>query len=151
VKTEILDEVQIEKLGMGLLLGVARGSAEPPRVMVFRYDPPGAPQTPVLGLVGKGITFDTGGISIKPAAGMGEMKWDMAGAGVVIGLMRLLATRGAKVLGTAERIEKVGVKELRQMGRVERPVPGIGDPQNMRRRLAHLSWRPSIQGISQRQ
>src|SRR5207244_5165943 len=67
VKVEILDEQQIEKLGMGLLLGVARGSSEPPRVIVFRHEPPGAPDAPVLGLVGKGITFDTGGISLKPA------------------------------------------------------------------------------------
>src|SRR5206468_10051169 len=69
VTVEILDEDRIAQLGMGLLLGVARGSSEPPRVVVFRYDPPGAPATPVLGLVGKGVTFDTGGFSIKPAEG----------------------------------------------------------------------------------
>ena len=91
VKTEILDETQIEKLGMGLLLGVGRGSAEPPRVMVFRYDPPGAPATPVLGLVGKGITFDTGGISIKPAEKMEQMKDDMAGGAAVACAMRAIA------------------------------------------------------------
>ena len=68
---EILDEHQIEALGMGMLMGVARGSSEPPRLMVFRHNPPGvSPSSPVLGLVGKGITFDTGGISIKPAEGM---------------------------------------------------------------------------------
>src|SRR6185369_8317242 len=76
---DVLDEREIERLGMGLLLGVARGSAEPPRVIVLRHDPPGAPKAPVLGLVGKGITFDTGGISIKPADGMERMKDDMAG------------------------------------------------------------------------
>src|SRR5262249_30346127 len=79
VRVEVLDEHRIAELGMGMLLGVARGSGEPPRLMVFRHDPPGAPDGPVLGLVGKGITFDTGGISIKPADGMERMKDDMAG------------------------------------------------------------------------
>jgi leucyl aminopeptidase len=91
VTSEILDEQQIEALGMGLLLGVARGSAEPPRVLVLRYDPPGAPASPVLGLVGKGITFDTGGISIKPADGMERMKDDMAGGATVVAAVRTIA------------------------------------------------------------
>jgi leucyl aminopeptidase len=82
---EVLDEKKIEQLGMGLLLGVARGSAEPPRVIVLKYEPKGAPKTPVLGLVGKGITFDTGGISIKPAENMDRMKDDMAGGAAVLG------------------------------------------------------------------
>ena len=94
---EILDETQIEKLGMGLLLGVARGSAEPPRVIVLRHDPPGAPGAPVLGLVGKGITFDTGGISIKPAEGMERMKDDMAGGAAVICAMRAIALLKAPI------------------------------------------------------
>jgi leucyl aminopeptidase len=88
---EVLDEEAIAALGMGLLLGVARGSAAPPRLIVLRHDPPGAPATPVLGLVGKGITFDTGGISIKPADGMERMKVDMSGGAAVIGAMRALA------------------------------------------------------------
>jgi leucyl aminopeptidase len=91
VGVEILDEKRIAELGMGLLLGVARGSSEPPRVMVFRHDPPGAPAAPVLGLVGKGITFDTGGISIKPADGMERMKDDMAGGAAVVCAMRAIA------------------------------------------------------------
>jgi leucyl aminopeptidase len=91
VTSEILDEKQIEALGMGLLLGVARGSAEPPRVLVLRYGPPGAPASPVLGLVGKGITFDTGGISIKPADGMERMKDDMAGGATVVAALRAVA------------------------------------------------------------
>jgi leucyl aminopeptidase len=70
-----------------------------------------------LGFIGKGVTFDTGGISIKPAAGMGEMKWDMAGAGVVIGLMRLLATRGAKV----NAVGIVGLTENMPSGNAQRP------------------------------
>jgi leucyl aminopeptidase len=91
VRSEILDEREIEALGMGLLLGVARGSAEPPRLLVLRYEPPGAPLTPVLGLVGKGITFDTGGISLKPADGMERMKDDMAGGAAVTAALRAIA------------------------------------------------------------
>ena len=116
MKTEILDEQQIEKLGMGLLLGVARGSAEPPRLMVFRYDPPGAPQSPVLGLVGKGITFDTGGISIKPADKMEQMKDDMAGGAAVACAMRAIALLKApiRVLGIVPTAENMpGGKAIR--------------------------------------
>jgi len=94
---EVLDEKQIEALGMGLLLGVARGSSEPPRLIVFRHDPPVAPKSPVLGLVGKGITFDTGGISIKPAEGMERMKDDMAGGAAVACAMRAIAKLGAPI------------------------------------------------------
>jgi len=97
VACEVLDERQIEALGMGLLLGVARGSSEPPRLMVFRHDPPGAPDRPVLGLVGKGITFDTGGISIKPADGMERMKDDMAGGAAVACAMRAIGLLGAPI------------------------------------------------------
>jgi leucyl aminopeptidase len=94
---EVLDEKAIERLGMGLLLGVARGSHEPPRLMVMRHDPPGAPADRVLGLVGKGITFDTGGISIKPADGMERMKDDMAGGAAVVCAMRAIAALNAPV------------------------------------------------------
>ena len=94
---EVLDEKRIEELGMGMLLGVARGSNEPPRLMVLRHNPPGAPATPVLGLVGKGITFDTGGISIKPADGMERMKDDMAGGSAVVCAMRAIAMLNAPV------------------------------------------------------
>jgi len=98
VSVEILDEHRIAELGMGLLLGVARGSSEPPRLMVFRHDPPGAPKDgPVLGLVGKGITFDTGGISIKPADGMERMKDDMAGGAAVACAMRAISMLKAPV------------------------------------------------------
>ena len=109
VQTEILDETQIEKLGMGLLLGVARGSAEPPRLMVFRYDPPGAPATPVLGLVGKGVTFDTGGISLKPAEKMEQMKDDMAGGAAVACAMRAIALLKApmRVIGVVPTTENM--------------------------------------------
>jgi len=89
---EVLDDRKIAELKMGALLGVAQGSVEPPRVIVVRYEPqtprPGAP---VLGLVGKGVTFDTGGISIKPADNMEKMKYDMGGAATMLGAMRALA------------------------------------------------------------
>jgi leucyl aminopeptidase len=91
IKAEVLDEKQIEKLGMGLLLGVARGSSEPPRLLVLRYEPAGAPKDKVLGLVGKGITFDTGGLSLKPADGMERMKDDMAGGATVVAALRCIA------------------------------------------------------------
>jgi len=109
VAVEILDETQIEKLGMGLLLGVARGSSEPPRLVVFRWDPPGAPAAPVLGLVGKGITFDTGGISIKPAEKMEQMKDDMAGGAAVACAMRAIALLGApmRVIGVVPTTENM--------------------------------------------
>jgi leucyl aminopeptidase len=109
VKVEILDELQIEKLGMGLLLGVARGSSEPPRVIVFRHDPPGAPDTPVLGLVGKGITFDTGGISLKPAEKMEQMKDDMAGGAAVACAMRAIGLLKApvRVIGVVPTTENM--------------------------------------------
>lgn len=97
ISAEILDEEAIHGLKMGLLLGVARGSVEPPRVIVLRHDPPGAPSTPVLGLVGKGITFDTGGISIKPADGMERMKDDMAGGAAVVCAMRAIGLLQAPV------------------------------------------------------
>ena len=86
---------------MGMLLGVGRGSAEAPRLVTIRYDPAGAPDTPVLGLVGKGITFDTGGISIKPAADMDRMKDDMAGAAAVACAMRAMVELSAplRVIG----------------------------------------------------
>jgi leucyl aminopeptidase len=91
VTVDVLDEQRMQELGMGLLLGVARGSAEPPRMLVARYEPEGAKAAPVLGLVGKGITFDTGGISIKPADGMERMKDDMAGGATVIAALRAIA------------------------------------------------------------
>jgi leucyl aminopeptidase len=91
VTTELLDETRLEELGMGLLLGVARGSTEPPRLIVARYEPANAPASPVLALVGKGVTFDTGGISIKPADGMERMKDDMAGGAAVMAALRVIA------------------------------------------------------------
>ena len=89
---EILDEKRLAELKMGALLGVASGSAEPPRMIVMTYTPASPkPGAPVLALVGKAVTFDTGGISIKPAADMEKMKFDMAGGAAMLGVMRVLA------------------------------------------------------------
>jgi leucyl aminopeptidase len=95
VEIEVLDEKAMAKLGMGALLGVAQGSVRPPRLLAMRWNGGGSAKPVVF--VGKGITFDTGGISIKPALGMEAMKWDMGGAGAVAGLIRTLAGRKAKV------------------------------------------------------
>jgi leucyl aminopeptidase len=94
---EILDDARIATLNMGLLLGVARGSRESPRVVVLKYEPADAVPGIVLGLVGKGITFDTGGISIKPADNMEKMKDDMAGGAAVVCAMAALARLAAPI------------------------------------------------------
>ncbi|MFZ0908990.1 MAG: leucyl aminopeptidase [Candidatus Acidiferrales bacterium] len=89
---EILDEDKIAELKMGALIGVAQGSVEPPRVIVITYTPANLRvDAPVLGLVGKAVTFDTGGISIKPADGMEKMKYDMGGGATMLGVMRAIA------------------------------------------------------------
>jgi leucyl aminopeptidase len=90
IKTEILGHKEVEKLGMGAFLAVAQGTAEPLRFIVLRYDGGSKDEAPIV-LIGKGITFDTGGISIKPAAEMDEMKFDMCGAASVLGTFRALA------------------------------------------------------------
>ncbi len=117
VKVEILDEQAMRKLGMGALLGVAQGSARPPRLVVMEWHGGGSGFGAPLAFIGKGVTFDTGGISIKPAAGMGEMKWDMAGSAVVIGLMRLLAARNANI----DAVGIVGLVENMPSGTAQRP------------------------------
>jgi len=91
LKCEVYGADKIKELKMGAFWSVAQGSDEPPALIVLRYEPAGAPDKPVLGLVGKGITFDTGGISIKPADGMEKMKYDMAGGATMIGAMRAIA------------------------------------------------------------
>lgn len=91
LECEVLDRTQMKQLGMGALLGVAQGSSQPPFLIVMRYRPSHSTSSDHLALVGKGVTFDTGGISIKPADGMEKMKYDMAGAAAVIGAMRALA------------------------------------------------------------
>ncbi len=97
LKCEIYGPDKIKELKMGAFWSVAQGSEEEPRLIVIRYEPQGAPEKPVLGLVGKGITFDTGGISIKPADGMEKMKYDMAGGAAMIGAMRAIAMLKPKI------------------------------------------------------
>jgi len=110
ISVQVLDEREIDARGMGLLAGVGRGSAEPPRLIVMDYTPAAArAEAPVLGLVGKGITFDTGGISIKPADGMDRMKFDMCGAAAVIAAMTAVAHLGApiRVVGVVAAAENM--------------------------------------------
>jgi leucyl aminopeptidase len=101
LKCEIYGADKIKELKMGAFWSVAQGSDEPPALIVLRYEPAGAPEKPVLGLVGKGVTFDTGGISIKPADGMEKMKYDMAGGATMIGAMRAIALLKPKAKVTA--------------------------------------------------
>ena len=97
LKCEVFGADKIKEMKMGAFWSVAQGSDEPPTLIVMKYEPAGAPEKPVLGLVGKGITFDTGGISIKPADGMEKMKYDMAGGATMIGAMRAIALLKPKV------------------------------------------------------
>ncbi|MBB4796919.1 leucyl aminopeptidase [Brevundimonas bullata] len=97
VEIEVLDVPAMQALGMGSLLGVGQGSARPPRLLVVRYKGRGAPEAGPIALLGKGITFDSGGISIKPGANMGNMKMDMSGAASVVGAVLALAKAGAPV------------------------------------------------------
>ncbi|MBS1802534.1 MAG: leucyl aminopeptidase [Acidobacteria bacterium] len=97
LKSEIYSTDKLHELKMGAFWSVSQGSAEPPALIVMKYEPAGVTNGPVLGLVGKGITFDTGGISIKPADNMEKMKYDMAGGAAMIGAMRAIALLKPKV------------------------------------------------------
>ncbi|QYZ71163.1 leucyl aminopeptidase [Neotabrizicola shimadae] len=116
IEVEILEEADLAKLGMRALLGVGQGSESPSKVVVMQWRG-GAEGAAPLALVGKGVCFDTGGISIKPALGMEEMTMDMGGAGVVSGVMRALALRKAK----ANVVGLVGLVENMPDGRAQRP------------------------------
>jgi leucyl aminopeptidase len=115
IEIEVLDRAAMEKLGMGALLGVAQGSAREGRLLVLRWN--GGGQGQPVAFVGKGVTFDTGGISIKPAAGMEAMKWDMGGAGAVAGAMKAIALRKAK----ANIVGICGLVENMPGGNAQRP------------------------------
>ncbi|WP_312524996.1 leucyl aminopeptidase [Paracoccus sp. (in: a-proteobacteria)] len=115
LEVEVLDEDELAKLGMRALLAVGMGSEMPSKVVVMRWN--GGKDEAPLALVGKGVVFDTGGISIKPAGGMEEMTMDMGGAGVVAGVMRTLALRRAK----ANVVGLVGLVENMPDGRAQRP------------------------------
>jgi len=98
LECEILDQDRMRQLGMGALLGVAQGSAEPPAMIILHYKPSATPSTKDhLGLIGKGVTFDTGGISIKPAEGMEHMRFDMSGGAATLGAMRAIAQLKPKI------------------------------------------------------
>jgi leucyl aminopeptidase len=97
LRCEVYSTEKLHELNMGAFWAVSQGSEEPPALIVMTYEPEGAPAEPVLGLVGKGITFDTGGISIKPSEGMEKMKYDMAGGAAMIGAMRAIAALKPKV------------------------------------------------------
>ncbi len=116
LEVEILEEPALKKLGMHALLGVGQGSESPSKVVVMQWNGGPKGEAP-FALVGKGVVFDTGGISIKPAAGMEDMTMDMGGAGVVAGVMRSLALRGAK----ANVVGLVGLVENMPDGRAQRP------------------------------
>ena len=127
VQVQVLGQKQMERLGMGALLGVAQGSAREPRLvaMVWNGAPKAKDKRPVA-FVGKGVTFDTGGISIKPAGGMEDMKWDMGGSGVVIGLMKALAGRKAKVnaVGIVGLVENMPSSTAQRPGDVVKSMSG---------------------------
>jgi leucyl aminopeptidase len=123
LKVDVLGPKEMQKLGFGALLGVAQGSVNEPRMVVMHWNGNGngngkskGKARPVA-FIGKGVTFDTGGISIKPAGGMEDMKWDMAGAGTVVGLMAALAGRKAKV----DAVGLVGLVENMPSGTAQRP------------------------------
>ncbi|MGH6769439.1 MAG: leucyl aminopeptidase [Xanthobacteraceae bacterium] len=116
VAVEILDVPAMKKLGMNALLGVGQGSEHPSRMVVMRWNG-GKKNAEPLAFIGKGVCFDTGGISIKPASGMEDMKGDMAGAACVVGLMQALAGRKAKV----NAVGAIGVVENMPDGRAQRP------------------------------
>jgi leucyl aminopeptidase len=124
---DVLDEKRIAELKMGALLGVAQGSDEPPRVLVVTYTPANPkPGAPVLGLVGKAVTFDTGGISIKPAEGMEKMKYDMGGGGAMLGAMRALAALkpAVKIICVVPSVENMPGSHAQKPGDVQIAMSG---------------------------
>jgi leucyl aminopeptidase len=126
LKCEVYGADKIKELKMGAFWGVAQGSDEPPALIVMTYEPAGAPAKPVLGLVGKGITFDTGGISIKPADGMEKMKYDMAGGATMIGAMRAIALLKpkVKVIGIVCATENMPSGKAQKPGDVQTAMSG---------------------------
>ena len=125
VKIDILGEAEIKKLGMGALLGVGQGSERESQLLVMRWMNGPKNQAPVA-LIGKGVCFDTGGISIKPAGGMEDMKWDMGGAGAVTGAMMLLAGRKARanVVGVCALVENMPDGNAQRPGDVVKTMSG---------------------------
>ncbi len=127
VDVEVLGPAELAALGFGALLGVSQGSANEPRVVVMQWRGTGDAGTgKPLAFIGKGVTFDTGGISIKPAGGMEDMKWDMAGAGAVVGLMGALAGRKARahVVGIVGLVENMPSATAQRPGDVVTSLSG---------------------------
>jgi leucyl aminopeptidase len=125
VEVEVIEPETMEKLGMGALLGVAQGSSHPPRVVVMRWNG-GKRDAEPIAFIGKGVTFDTGGISIKPAAGMEDMKGDMGGAACVAGLMLALAKRKARanVVGVLGLVENMPDANAQRPGDIVKSMSG---------------------------
>jgi leucyl aminopeptidase len=117
LEIEVLGEAEMEKLGMGSLLGVGQGSRRESQLVVMQWKGAGDPAAQPVAFVGKGVCFDTGGISIKPAAGMEDMKWDMGGAAAVAGTMIALASRKARV----NAVGILGLVENMPDGNAQRP------------------------------
>ena len=125
VKIRVLDEKAMEKRGMGALLGVGMGSARPPRLMLVEYRGAG-PNDPTLAFVGKGVTFDTGGITLKRGSGMWKMKYDLSGAAAVTGAVLALAQREARVnaVAVAALVENMPSERAQRPGDVRRTMAG---------------------------
>jgi len=123
---EVLDRDRMRQLGMGALLGVAQGSAEPPAFIVMQYKPEKATGAAHLGLIGKGVTFDTGGISIKPSEGMEKMKYDMCGGAAVIGAMQAIARLkpGIAVTGIVPAVENMPDGKAQRPGDIVTSLSG---------------------------
>ncbi len=126
ISLEVLGEPEMRAAGMGALLGVSQGSVRQPRLLVMRWDGTNGAKTPPVVFVGKGVTFDTGGISLKPPGGMEDMKWDMGGAGAVAGTMLALATRkaNAHVVGICGLVENMPDGNAQRPGDVVTSMSG---------------------------
>ena len=126
VKVNILDEKSMKKLGMGALLGVGMGSANPSRLITLEWNGNPNSKSPPLGLVGKGVTFDTGGYSLKTANGMEEMKMDMGGSAVVLGVIKALALRKSKsnVIGVIGSVENMVSANAQRPGDIVKSMSG---------------------------
>ena len=128
LKVRVLNKADMERLKMGALLGVSRGSSQPPKLIVLDYKPAGAKRT--VAVVGKGLTFDTGGISIKPSAKMDEMRYDMCGGAAVLGLFRaikggaLRGLKGTRVVGVVAASENMPDASAQKPGDVVRACDG---------------------------
>jgi leucyl aminopeptidase len=130
LQCEVSGAEKLRELKMGAFLSVTQGSDEPPALIVMTYEPKNAPAGPVLGLVGKGITFDTGGISIKPSDNMEKMKYDMAGGAAMIGAMRAIAQLQpqVKVIGIVCAAENMPSGKAQKPGDVQIAMPAPGKP-----------------------